>query len=227
MARQFDRRICAVLEQLGYLRRENGGDAAPIADAMDVFGGRRAGYAADTRLSLTERGQLLRRLYSEQDLVLAQAIFSGAFDLLPPAALAAVLSGLVYEARRSGGGEPRRYPGGARGPVASAAEALSHAHGQVGMLCEDMGLEPLAKLDFGIVDVIYDWADGDDLSTVLRGTELTGGDFVRNAKRLADVLQQISVTGPWLGQEHASLADTAREATDLVNRGIVAYSGVE
>lgn len=54
-------------------------------------------------------------------------------------------------------------------------------------------LEEPRQLDFGITDIVYDWAQGESLSQVLYGTDLTGGDFVRNGKRLADVLQQIAV----------------------------------
>lgn len=50
---------------------------------------------------------------------------------------------------------------------------------------------------------------------------------MRNAKRLADVLQQIAVAEPYMGEQHAMLAARAREAFDAVNRGIVAYSGVD
>ncbi|MBM6699295.1 DEAD/DEAH box helicase [Bifidobacterium pullorum subsp. saeculare] len=222
VARQFDR-ICTVLGELGYL------DGVPGVTRGGHLDGSRgaAGDAGEPDVTLTERGQLLRRLYSEQDLVLAQAIVSGVFDLLPPAGLAAVASALVYEARRGGGGEPRRYPGGSRGPIAAAAGELKAVHAQVDALCEDEGLDELPRLDFGIVDVIYDWADGESLAAVLKGTELTGGDFVRNAKRLADVLQQVAVAGPYLGEDRGDLADRAREAADLVNRGVVSYSGVD
>lgn len=207
VARQFDR-ICTILEKLGYLER---------ADEDGV---------RDYRL--TEHGQLLRRLYSERDLVLAQAITSGALDGLDAAQLAAIISSLLYEARRGEGGEPRRYPGGPHGLVAQRARELAELDDQVLMLCEDLGvMNYLQPLDFGIVDVVYDWARGGSLSEVLEHTELTAGDFVRNAKRLADVLQQIAVAEPYMGAEHVELAARAHEAYDAVNRGIVAYSGVD
>ena len=203
VARQFDR-ICDVLTELGYLDDQ----------------GRH-------NVTLTEQGQLLRRLYSEQDVVLAQAIRAGVFDLLPPAGLAAVLSSLVYEARRGSGGEPRYYPGSVHGPIAVAARELKTIHAEVSDCCEAHGMNPLQDIDFGILDIMYEWADGRSLSEVLHGTELTGGDFVRNAKRLSDMLQQIAVAEPYLGENGASLADRARKAADLVNRGVVAYSGIE
>lgn len=207
VARQFDR-ICEILDRLGYLERT---DHDGVRD-----------------YTLTEQGQLLRRLYSERDLVLAQAITEGVLDDLSAPQIAALLSSLLYEARRGEGGEPRRYPGGPHGLVAQRARELKYLDEQVLVLCEDAGMDSyLQPLDFGIVAIIYDWACGDSLAQVLEHTELTGGDFVRNAKRLADVLQQIAVAEPYMGEQHAMLAARAREAFDAVNRGIVAYSGVD
>ncbi|RYQ39915.1 DEAD/DEAH box helicase [Bifidobacterium pseudolongum subsp. globosum] len=207
VARQFDR-ICEILDRLGYLERT---DHDGVRD-----------------YTLTEQGQLLRRLYSERDLVLAQAITEGVLDDLSAPQIAALLSSLLYEARRGEGGEPRRYPGGPHGLVAQRARELKYLDEHVLVLCEDAGMDSyLQPLDFGIVDIIYDWACGDSLAQVLEHTELTGGDFVRNAKRLADVLQQIAVAEPYMGEQHAMLAARAREAFDAVNRGIVAYSGVD
>ena len=84
VARQFDH-ICAVLSNLGYLQ--------PVRES--------AGHGD---YQLTERGQLLRHLYSELDLVLAQAIDDGAFDGLNACELASVVASLVFDARRGGWG---------------------------------------------------------------------------------------------------------------------------
>ena len=109
VARQFDR-ICNVLNELGYLDRLDEGAKEHI----------------DYRL--TERGQLLRHLYSELDLVLAQAIDDGAFDGLDATELASAVMSLIYEPRRGSGGEPRHYPGGMQGNVAVCAAQLKGVH---------------------------------------------------------------------------------------------------
>lgn len=207
VARQFDH-ICTVLADLGYLQQ-----VRESADHDDY--------------QLTERGQLLRHLYSELDLVLAQAIEAGAFDGLNACELASVVASLVFEARRGSGGEPRRYPGGIQGNVAVCAAQLKGIYASIVMLCEDHMLEEPRQLDFGITDIVYEWAQGESLSQVLHGTELTGGDFVRNCKRLADVLQQIAVSGPYFAERAETLPAIARQAYDRINRGIVAYSGVD
>lgn len=208
VARQFDR-ICDVLERLDYLVRD---DAHGMLDYR-----------------LTEHGQLLRRLYSERDLVLAQAITMGVLDDLDAAQLAALISSLLYEARRGEGGAPRRYPGGPHGMLAQRAREMQELDEDIRALCESSGItSQLQPLDFGIVDVIYDWTRGDSLAEVLEHADMTGGDFVRNAKRLADVLQQIAAAEPYyLGTGHDDLASRAHEAFLNVNRGIVAYSGVD
>ncbi len=208
VARQFDR-ICNVLNELGYLDRLDEGAKEHI----------------DYRL--TERGQLLRHLYSELDLVLAQAIDDGAFDGLDATELASAVMSLIYEPRRGSGGEPRHYPGGMQGNVAVCAAQLKGVHASIAMLCEDYALDEPRQLDFGITDVVYEWAQGESLSRVLYDTDLTGGDFVRGCKRLADVLQQIAVAGPYLGKRAETLAPIAKQAYENVNRGIVAYSGVD
>ena len=207
VARQFDH-ICTVLEELGYLERDS--DKSRHADYL-----------------LTERGQLLRHLYSELDLMLAQAIDEGAFDGLDAPELASVLSSLIYEARGGSGGEPRHYPGGIQGNVAVCAAQLRGVHAKIAMMCEDHALEEPRQLDFGIADIVYEWAQGESLSRVLYGTDLTGGDFVRNCKRLADVLQQIAVAEPYLTKRAGTLALVAKQAMEAVNRGVVAYSGVD
>ena len=207
VARQFDR-ICNVLNELGYLDRLDEGAKEHI----------------DYRL--TERGQLLRHLYSELDLVLAQAIDDGAFDGLDATELASAVMSLITSTQRQRG---RAAPLSRRnaGNVAVCAAQLKGVHASIAMLCEDYALDEPRQLDFGITDVVYEWAQGESLSRVLYGTDLTGGDFVRGCKRLADVLQQIAVAGPYLGKRAETLAPIAKQAYENVNRGIVAYSGVD
>ena len=100
VARQFDR-VCDVLEALGYLADDD----------------------------VTDLGRPLRRIYSELDLVVAEALRPGVLDRVGPRGLAAALSTLVYEARRPEDVVSARVPGGAhaagrRRPGAAVARAL-------------------------------------------------------------------------------------------------------
>jgi ATP-dependent RNA helicase HelY len=58
---------------------------------------------------------------------------------------------------------------------------------------------------------------------VLDVTGMPAGDFVRVMKQLVDLCGQIAdATG-----EDASLRGTARDARDLLRRGVVAYSALD
>ncbi|HZE33146.1 MAG TPA: DEAD/DEAH box helicase [Actinoallomurus sp.] len=83
ISRTFDR-VCAVLEQLGYLKDER----------------------------VTEAGRRLGRLYSESDLLTAECLREGIWNGLDPAELAACLSALVYESRQADDGKTPRIPAG-------------------------------------------------------------------------------------------------------------------
>jgi ATP-dependent RNA helicase HelY len=84
IARTFDR-VCAVLEQLGYL------------DGDEV----------------TEAGRRLGRIYNELDLLTAESLREGIWERLDHAELAACVSALVYESRQPDDAAPPKTPGGA------------------------------------------------------------------------------------------------------------------
>jgi ATP-dependent RNA helicase HelY len=180
---------------------------------------RRLGY--EENFVLTAKGETLRRVYSETDLLVVEAIHRGVWAGLEPPELAACVSSLVYEAR--GGSEGP--PGGEEPPpTARVREALRrlaelqdeiHAHEQA------EGLELTRPLDPGFVNLAYRWARGDSLEDVLAYEEITPGDFVRVTKQLIDLLQQIAQVA-----EDPALADTAHAAVNACQRGVVAYSGM-
>jgi ATP-dependent RNA helicase HelY len=83
---------------------------------------------------------------------------------------------------------------------------------------------PLTRdLDLGFVWAAFRWADGQTLDRVLAGaeqagTELSGGDFVRWARQLVDLLDQLAKVAD------EPLAGVARAAVTRVRRGVVAVA---
>ena len=104
------------------------------------------------------------RIYSEHDLELCEALLAGTFDKLDANGLAAVLSSLVYEARRGGDWRTEALPGRyISGPIAIASSKLKGICEDIDILCEDHGLDEMQRPDFGILDIMYEWADGGSL----------------------------------------------------------------
>jgi ATP-dependent RNA helicase HelY len=189
VARQFDR-VCEVLTALDYLDGEQ----------------------------VTDRGRHLMRIYSDMDLVAAEALRHGMWDDLTPSELAAVLSVLVFEARRPDDASSPRIPGGR---VKDVVGEMVRLWGELDQLERQHHLEFLRQPDLGFAWIAYRWAEGDDLDDVLGHSELAAGDFVRWMKQLLDLTGQVADAAG-----DSPLRQTARDTVRLLRRGVVAYTSL-
>ena len=189
IAREFDR-VCAVLADLDYLTIEDGLHA------------------------VTTRGEVLRGIYSDRDLVVAHCIEQGIWQGLPPEQLASAVSALVFDARRDDD-TPIQLPEGQLGDVLLDMEQI---WGELKDVEAQNRIDYLAELDFGFIWPTLKWARGQDLARVLRNQTLAAGDFVRWIKQVIDLLKQISVVS-----QDDELASTAKQCATSLERGIVAW----
>ena len=138
---------------------------------------------------MTEQGRHLMRLYSELDLVAAECLRRGLWDDLSVSELAAVLSVLVFEARRPDDASAPRMPGGrVKGVVAEMVTLWA----ELDALEREHHLDFLRQPDLGFAWAAYRWAEGDELDDVLTEVDLAAGDFVRWMKQLLDVAGQVA-----------------------------------
>ena len=209
LTRQFDA-TCDVLEELGYLVPE----VAPLVPAdTEVVG------AADDLPVVTDDGRRLSRIWSEADLLVAECLRAGAWRGLTPAELAAVASTAVFEARR----DNPALPAVPAGKVAAAIGEMRRIRSRLHDVEADHGVRVTRDLDLGFAWAAYRWADGQSLDRVLAGaeqagTELSGGDFVRWARQLIDLLDQVAKVA------EEPVASVARGAVGRLRRGVVAVA---
>ncbi len=192
IARQFDR-ICAVLTELGYL-----------TGAVD-------------QPKVTDAGHQLARIYGESDLLAMQCLGRGLWSGLTAPELAGACSALVYESRGASqpGAGPPRIPPGLRGTL----DATMRVWGELEVREKAHGLPATRQPDVGFAWAVHRWAGGGTLRSVLDGSELTAGDFVRWCRQVIDFLGQLSTT-----TADPQLTTTARTAMDLLRRGVVAVT---
>ncbi|RNE59372.1 DEAD/DEAH box helicase [Cryobacterium tepidiphilum] len=194
VARIFDR-VTEVLLGLGYLVPKGSG-----------------------QLEVGDSGQVLRRIYGERDLLVAESLRRGLWDRLDVPSLAALACALVFEPRRDEGLTDERYL--PRGPFREALSETQDLWSRLDDLERDHRLPGSDPLAVGLCLAMWKWARGATLTEVLDEAEMAAGDFVRWTKQTVDLLDQLSLVadGP--------VGRTARLAMDAIRRGIVAYSSV-
>ncbi len=197
IARQFDR-VCAVLEDLGYLERDSKGS-----------------------FTVTAAGRQLGNLYADQDLLTSECLREGVWEGLTHAELAGAAAALVFESR--GPDE-----GGVSVPIPNSPALRAALADQLEIADELAQREGRHHIDFvrqpnaGFTMAAWHWAKGDPLHTVLRESDLAPGDFVRWCRQLIDLMAQIADAS-----ENRELRQAARNALEGLRRGVVSYTGVD
>ncbi len=159
-----------------------------------------------------EQGKVLAKLYAGSDLLLTETIKNGVLDSLSAPELVAVVSSVIYESRGSENYSPKMP----HQNVANALAAVTSIWAQLEDIEEDFGVKTQREPDFGFAFASFKWASGHSLSHILKGSDMTVGDFVRNIKQLIDLLTQISGASE-------KLRPTCREAIKKIDRGVVSY----
>ena len=159
-----------------------------------------------------EQGKILAKIYAESDLLLTETIKNGVLDSLSAPELVAVVSSVIYESRGSENYSPKMP----HQNVANAFAAITSIWAQLEDIEEDFGVKTQREPDFGFAFASFKWASGHSLSHILKGSDMTVGDFVRNIKQLIDLLTQISGASD-------KLRPTCREAIKKIDRGVVSY----
>ena len=186
IARQFDR-VCAVLETMGYLRGDE----------------------------VTSAGRRLARLYTELDLLAAEALREGLWDDLEAAELAACLSALSYESRQPDDAVLRRcHPA-----VYRMFSARWFGSGAISTTWRRSTTWISCASPIWAAHAAWRWARGDRLESVLTEADLTAGDFVRAMRQLLDLLDQVADAAG-----DTPLRQTARQAAQALRRGVVDYA---
>jgi ATP-dependent RNA helicase HelY len=163
--------------------------------------------------SLTAAGERLARVFHECDLVVATALDAGVFDGLEPPELAAVVSTLTYEERRSDAPPDAPVP---HQEATRRIEEVRRIARAVQRSERERGLPRTRLPDSGFAAAARSWALGRDLSAVL-ADDLSAGDFVRNVKVLVDLLDQLAEAAT-----EPSTRLAARRAATSLTLGVVA-----
>jgi len=175
--------------------------------------------------ALTRKGQILRRIYNECDLLVSEAVYSGMLSSLKPEEIAACISWFIYEPRE---GETefeqiREESVHLEGSLGELLDELVQIEDEIKLAEERRGLDILGSLDIGFSELAFTWAMGAELEEILeRFPGRSVGDVVRNMRQIIDLLRQISEIS-----DDQVLLEKLRLAMQALDRGIVGYSSLE
>jgi len=169
------------------------------------------GYLQNDQISTS--GKMLSKIYAETDLLIAEAVRANVFTDLTPPQLVSVISSCVYESRND---EAAKIP---KGETQVALTVLSKIYSKLHDSEIEFNLEPMRAPDFGFCWAAFRWASGHSLASIIKGTELTVGDFVRSMKQIIDLLRQLKIAAP-------EMQNVVEESLLKIDRGVIAYSGV-
>ena len=170
---------------------------------------------SDPDLRVTESGKMLARIYGERDLLVAEALRLKIWDSLDAPSLAAMAAALVYEPRRD---DENYEPRAVKGNFQESFSKTQILWDELEALSKKYRLQKSSRLEMDLSYPIYRWATGAKLDLVLESADLLPGDFIRWSKQIIDLLEQLAKAS------EGAISSKAKDAIDLVKRGIVAYS---
>lgn len=160
----------------------------------------------------TERGKSTSQIRSENELYLAEIIFSGLLENLSPSQLAGVICALTTEELRI---EIPYIPFSE--PVRKTLNQIRNIKRKLEKAQTRHDIEAPLHINPYFSSLIELWVEGAEWETVSEQIEIGEGDIVRAFKRVVDVLRQLTV----IDGVPEALVFTAREAIEKIQRAPV------
>ena len=158
----------------------------------------------------TERGVTISQIRSENELFLAQVIFSGVLDGLTPAELASVICAITTEDMRAD-----LYSQLPLSPnVRKKLNKIKDIRRDLDKKQKNHDVEDPMYINGYYSPLIEMWATGSEWDDIIDQVDMGEGDIVRCFKRVIDVLRQFCT----ISNIPEDLVFTAREAIELIQK---------
>ena len=177
------------------------------------------GFLADNRP--TDKGLFASRVYGENTILVAEAVWAGWLEGLTPEELAAVLVMLAAEDRERGRGRgaapagPRRYPTPA---IAQTARLVRSLYFRFADMEKDLDEPNLRQPSHDYIDFAYRWSAGEPLDKIPLPANVDIGDAIKAMKSLYSLLRQLEFA---LRQAKSPLLDTVTHAVAQMERDVI------
>lgn len=174
------------------------------------------------------------------ELLITELILKNVLTVLQPAEIAALLSALIFQQRTDI--EPNLTPELKRVYFLSkffknvliisnyifiimfkyylqSCEEIKEIHAELEALEQHYQLVTLQPLNFGLVEVVYDWAQAKSFAEIMEKTDVQEGIIVRCIQQLSETLRDVKNAATTIGDP--VLKEKMEEASTVIKRDIV------
>jgi ATP-dependent RNA helicase HelY len=170
----------------------------------------------------TDKGLFAARVYGENTILVAEAVWAGWLEGLTSEELCAVLVMLAVEDRERGRGRgrgaptgPRRYPTPA---IAQTARLVRSLYFRFADMEKDLDEPNLRQPSHDYIDFAYRWASGEALDQIPLPANVDIGDAIKAMKSLYSLLRQLEFA---LRQAKSPLFDEVARAVAQMERDVI------
>jgi ATP-dependent RNA helicase HelY len=176
-----------------------------------------AGFLANNRP--TDKGLFASRVYGENTILVAEAVWAGWLEGLTPEELCAVLVMLAAEDRERGRDRrahaPRRYPTHA---VAQSARLVRSLYFRFADMEKDLDEPNLRQPSHDYIDFAFRWSSGEPLDQIPLPANVDIGDAIKAMKSLYSLVRQLE----WaIRQAKLPLLDVVGKAVAQMERDVI------
>ena len=167
----------------------------------------------------TDKGLFAARVYGENTILVAEAVWLGWFEGLTPQELCAVTVMLAAEDRERGRDRqargPRRYPTHA---IAQTARLVRSLYFRFADMERDLDEPNLRQPSHDYIDFAYQWASAEPLDRIPLPPNVDIGDAIKAMKALYSLLRQLEFA---LRQAKSPLLETVSKSVELMERDVI------
>ncbi|KAL0131489.1 hypothetical protein PUN28_002783 [Cardiocondyla obscurior] len=163
----------------------------------------------DERVAL--KGRVALQMGSNE-LLITELILKNVLTVLQPAEIVALLSALIFQQRT--GSEPVIPPN-----LVDACKIMTEVHAELEHFEQYYQLSTLQPLNFGLVEVVYEWAQAKSFAEIMKMTDVQEGIIVRCIQQLGETLQDVKNAAVTIGDP--VLKEKMEEASTAIKRDIV------
>ncbi|GAB1863836.1 Helicase SKI2W [Camponotus japonicus] len=164
---------------------------------------------SDERVAL--KGRVALQMGSNE-LLITELVLKNVLTVLQPAEIVALLSALIFQQRTDS--EPTLTPS-----LANGCEIMNKVHAELERLEQQYQLSTIPPLNFGLVEVVYEWAQAKSFAEIMKMTDVQEGIIVRCIQQLGETLRDVKNAAVTIGDP--ILKEKMEEASTAIKRDIV------